>query len=83
MNKIVCPVVHLNGTSRTDLMQQIEDAYDACRNLLTKLKAAAPNPRDYYPVSGLMDKALEQHNRRMKVVTDLMTELEEQASQMS
>lgn len=82
MPKVICPIVHLNGTSCRELEAQLDGVYDACRALLTKLKAAAPNGRDYYPQPGLMDQAVAQHNRRMKVVTDLMAEVEEQVTQM-
>lgn len=76
--KVICPIVHLNGTSRQQLEDQIDDVYEACHVLLKALKNAAPNGRDYYPQPGLMDQAVAQHNRRMKVVTDLLKEVTEQ-----
>lgn len=73
---VVVPVVHLNGTSAKELLELREDAFlalDKARDALCKM---APNGRDYYPDPGRMDKALAQHERRLRSVTDLMGEVE-------
>jgi hypothetical protein len=43
------PTLHLNGTSATDLLEQTLNATHAVSDAITKLEAAAPNARDYYP----------------------------------
>jgi hypothetical protein len=45
------PTVHLNGTSKGSLEEQLRDAYDAVQVAMDKLSDAAPNGRDYYPQS--------------------------------
>jgi hypothetical protein len=37
---MMVPTVHLNGTSREELCLQLEDACDAVRVAITKLRAA-------------------------------------------
>ena len=43
------PIIHLNGTSKDDLLQQYLDAGHALKAALTAMSMAAPNGRDYYP----------------------------------
>lgn len=79
MDTIVLPVIHLNGTSRAQLVDQLRDAYMALREAKEKLMHAAPNARDYYPVPGRWELALKQHRQRLQVIDLLMTELTTQA----
>jgi len=46
---MIFPSLHLNGTSREELEQQIENATSAINTAIRKLNDAAPNGRDYYP----------------------------------
>jgi len=46
---MMVPTVHLNGTSREALLEQVNTAYAAVWEALTALSAAWPNGRDYYP----------------------------------
>ena len=78
MTSIILPIVHLNGTSKGALIESRSNVYDALRQVLDVMREMAPNGRDYYPQPGLMEKALEQHHRRGKVIADLMTELEQE-----
>ncbi len=75
---LVLPIVHLNGTSKQELLEQRETAYAAVQTALDALRGMSPNGRDYYPVPGRLELALEQHTRRMKTLTDLMKELEQE-----
>jgi hypothetical protein len=75
---LILPVVHLNGTSKQELLELREGAYQALTRAVEALRNMAPNGRDFYPVPGRMDLALAQHTRRMKVLTDLMKEIEEE-----
>lgn len=73
---MMIPTVHLNGTSREELMQQIRDAYDALFSALEKLRAMTPHGRDYYvqgPESG--QKARDEHEVRIKMVLYVVNEL--------
>jgi len=81
-HELVLPIIHLNGTSREELLEQLEVAHSALLNALLAIKRSAPNGRDYYPVPGLLDRAIEQHGRRMRILTDLMRELEEECKKI-
>lgn len=43
------PTVHLNGTSRSELIEQVETALRGIEVALDAVQVAAPNGRDYYP----------------------------------
>lgn len=72
---IVLPVVHLNGTSRLSLIEEQQEVLYSLQDVVAKLKNAAPNMRDYYPVPGRWQEALEQHKRRLTTITDLIAEV--------
>jgi hypothetical protein len=74
----VVPIIHMNGTSADRLCEALSDAYYAASKLMDALKQCAPNGRDYYPMPGLMEKAVEQHGARMQSVTDLQTAIEKE-----
>lgn len=70
------PTVHLNGTSRAELEDQIREAHGAVSNAIEKLQDAAPNARDYY-VNGpdAYPKARREHEARMHKLADVAHEL--------
>lgn len=70
------PIVHLNGTSKSRLLENLSEVYSALLDLETTLKGIAPNGRDYYPIPGAFDKAVEQHRCRLKAVGALRTSIE-------
>lgn len=72
---IVLPFVHDNGTSAAELLALRETAYAALDAAAVAMKRLGPNARDYRDALH-MDAAVGQHMRRMKVVRDLMDELE-------
>jgi len=82
-SEIVVPVVHMNGTAKSDLIEQQSEVYLQLSNVLDAMRAAAPNGRDYYPVPGLMEKAIAQHMRRMGVITGLMDEIQQQVEMIN
>lgn len=43
------PLVHLNGSSKSDLAEGYHRAGTAIQAALEALQAASPNARDYYP----------------------------------
>lgn len=75
----ILPIVHMNGTSKQQLIDNLYAASGAVYECRERLAAAAPNGRDYYLVPGLADKAFAQHARRMKVLDELFAELQAEA----
>jgi hypothetical protein len=71
----VLPVIHLNGTSREALIQDRVKVGRAVNAALEALMQACPNGRDYYPVDGLMQRAMAQHERRVAVLRGLIAEI--------
>jgi hypothetical protein len=76
MSEPVTPIVHLNGTSLESLLEQREHVYCKLGDVFEALKQMAPNGRDYYAEPGRLDKAEEQHRRRMLAVQVLQDEIE-------
>jgi hypothetical protein len=75
--KIVVPMVHMNGTSKAELLEQQSDARQAIADAITALRKAAPHGRDYYPREGdAWSQAVLQHQNRVwklqSVYDDLM-----------
>mgnify|MGYP001604637144 CR=1 FL=1 len=64
MPDIITPIVHMNGTSRQALVEQLCTAYRAVQDALDALSLASPNGRDYYPEPGRLQKAEAQHRAR-------------------
>lgn len=72
------PTVHLNGTSREELLTQLTTAADAVRDAITALQKACPNGRDYYPQGdGATQEARRQHANRLHHLTAVRSELVE------
>ena len=71
------PVVHLNGTSRDDLLKQRYDVLDALHSAGDALAKACPNARDYYP-GGVehIEAGSKQHDRRLGILKDLIAEFQ-------
>ena len=77
MNDIITPTVHLNGTSRQDLLDGYCEAIHALHQAGVKLAAAYPNGRDYYVQGGdAINKAMDQHEARMTKLREVINELE-------
>lgn len=72
------PTVHLNGTAKTDLLEQLWAASCAVLNAIEQLQAASPNARDYYvQPAGTYEVAVDQHERRARKLHDVAQELAE------
>jgi hypothetical protein len=72
------PTVHLNGTSRDDLLEQIALAVHSLHEAGRKLAATCPNGRDYYPQGvSAIGRALDQHEARMRKLREIIAELEQ------
>jgi hypothetical protein len=78
MSELILPIVHLNGTSKDELIAQRRDAGATLRHALEALSEMAPNARDYYPTPGLFEKARAQSDRRIAAVRAVYKEIEEE-----
>lgn len=77
-NNLQAPLCHLNGTSKKELLEQLENAYTAIGDAYDVLKRAAPNARDYYPLGAeAMARATDQHYDRLKRLDSVRDELTE------
>ena len=77
---IAIPTIHLNGTSRDELYEQVTSAGQAVQEAIHKLAEAAPHGRDYYiRANGEADfrHAFEQHYARIAKLQEVYDELEE------
>lgn len=74
---IEIPLVHLNGTSGNELLEQNNKVIDAVRSLLEALKNAAPNGRDYYIKNIESFRcAQSEHRDRVERINSVLVELE-------
>jgi hypothetical protein len=70
------PVVHLNGTSREELLDQVVKAGQALRQAINALHDAEPNARDYYPKgNGYWEGARQEHQDRVNRLQGVLSEL--------
>ncbi|MBO0784324.1 MAG: hypothetical protein J2P37_36440 [Ktedonobacteraceae bacterium] len=77
MPDLMIPVVHLNGTSRDELLKQITDAIEAVNTAMGALQKAAPHGRDYYVQSSTaIMTAMNQHYDRLEKLRDVRDELQ-------
>ena len=76
MTDVVTPIVHLNGTSKQELIDQRLAVLDALRKAGEALRNAAPNARDYYPEPGRLTRAEAQHRRRLETLKLLVKQVE-------
>ena len=74
---MMAPTVHLNGTSREELMNQLLEAIHAIHNASDALARACPNGRDYYPQGDrAISEALLEHAARMRSLRQVTDQLE-------
>jgi hypothetical protein len=66
MKTIHAPTVHMNGTSRSRLTDDLTEALGALNRVTEALGVTAPNARDYYPQGdGAILRAVEEHSDRL------------------
>lgn len=71
------PTIHLNGTSRTALLEAYADASNAIADAQVKLGLTCPNGRDYYLQGpGALAEAQQQHASRWSRLNAVRKELE-------
>jgi hypothetical protein len=67
MAKLTTPTVHLNGTSKADLLAPYEQAYRALGDAIEAVQKTGPNGRDYYVQGpGVINLASTEHGFRLK-----------------
>lgn len=73
---MIFPSIHLNGTSKDALLEQLQGAYTALNAAFIALENAAPNGRDYYPQgSGAISKATAEHTVRLLAIEQVRAEI--------
>jgi hypothetical protein len=76
MAALLVPTVHLNGTAKSDLIEQLEQAYDALATAQIKLSEAEPNGRDFYPQGpNVIIEAVGQHVERLQKIRSVQAEI--------
>lgn len=71
------PRVHLNGTSKDELLRQNLDAMRAVEKARQAIATAAPHGRDYYVIGpAAYTLAREAHDARLQALADIYSELE-------
>lgn len=71
----ITPIVHLNGTSAQELIDQQRAVLDAADTMLKALHAATPHGRDFYNKPGpenWAELARRAHAERIKAVHQIM-----------
>lgn len=75
---MMTPTIHLNGTSKSSLIEQNRIARTVLRTSIEALREARPHARDYYPQNEFaFGHALSEHNSRMDRLESVLHELEE------
>jgi hypothetical protein len=78
------PTIHLNGTSKAELIEQLCEASQAIDLAYSALKQAAPNGRDYYPQGPeAYTAARAQHEDRLRRLDAVKAEIDELAMAIS
>ena len=81
---MMTPTIHLNGTSKRELLEQQLTAMNAVSAARAALAAAAPNGRDYYPQGNeAIQHALDEHATRLGYLETVFAELEAIAQHIS
>jgi hypothetical protein len=74
--EIMIPMVHLNGTSKKELVSQYDNAIQALETALDVVLKSAPNGRDYYPKGpDAYEIARKQHYSRTAKINQVINEL--------
>ena len=77
---MVLPIVHLNGTSRDDLVEQRLAIVDALRLVANAIADGWPNDRDYYPQGqDAIQAARELWRGRLDTLDFMRQEIEDEA----
>lgn len=74
------PTVHINGTSRQQLLVQQMDAIEKLQDAKAAIQTAAPHSRDYYVKTdgaNAYSRAVAEHSLRLRAIDHIINELTE------
>ena len=74
--QLVFPCVHMNGTGKQTLLDNLSSFYDAIEEARYHLKQAVPNGRDYYIGAWTLKDAMAQHMRRLEAIDAIQKDIE-------
>ena len=78
------PTIHLNGTSRQELLEGYLSAIAALNRAIDEVSLTAPNGRDYYVQDGeAWRRASAEHQHRMQRLNAVREEIMEIAAAIS
>ena len=85
---MIKPTIHLNGSSRENLLEGYQRAVDALDEAASALRATAPNGRDYYVQDGnfegqALGLATTEHRSRLERLESVAAELQELAEHVA
>jgi len=81
--KTVFPCVHMNGTGKDALIENLSVVYAALEVARETLRNAAPNGRDFYIGTWTLKDADAQHRRRLEAIDALQKDLESEMELIS
>ncbi len=71
------PTIHLNGTRRDSLIDELGLVAEAIDTAYQAMKRTAPNGRDYYPQGNTaLDEAMTEHQSRLRRLDEIKGEIE-------
>jgi hypothetical protein len=73
--RIQLPIIHING-SGLNLIKEFLSVRTNLSAAIDALRQAAPHPRDYYPVPGSYDRALNDYESRVARMISVVSELD-------
>jgi len=81
MTNLAIPTVHLNGTSKQELLEGLWNAIDKIEEAKRAITLTCPHGRDYYINVGSennsINEATKQHVSRLMALSKVKSELEE------
>jgi len=69
--QVICPIIHGNGDTEETLMRNLQAAFIAVEKAGDALRMCRPHGRNYYPVDGLLEKAVAQHQERDRKLVEV------------
>ena len=75
---MMVPTLHLNGTSKTSLIDDLCEASHALNVAYDAMKRCGPNGRDYYPQGpNAINVATDEHSDRLRRLDAIKHEIDE------
>lgn len=71
------PTIHLNGTSREQLLEQVSETWRKLSVAMDALCQMYPNGRDYYQGPDAIKQATAQHEAMKRKLREVMQEVQE------